>query len=66
MHRILEKALGQCLGNIFTIVVLWVILLSVYCVYGKTLFPVKFNRVRQIIAERDKATPSTPPETGTT
>jgi hypothetical protein len=58
MHRILEKALGHCLGNIFTIIVLWVLLVIIYCFYGKSLFPVKFNRVRREIAERDKISSS--------
>jgi hypothetical protein len=60
MHRILEKALGHCLGNIFTIIILWILLVIVYCLYGKSLFPVKFNRVRREIAERQKLSTGQP------
>jgi hypothetical protein len=57
MHRILEKALGHCLGNILTLIFLWIILVIVYGLYGKTLFPVKFNRVRKEIAKQQNRSP---------
>lgn len=56
MHRILEKAIGTCLGMTFFLIILWIMLLMVYWIYGKTLFPVKFNRIRRVMKERETAT----------